>query len=220
MDGAGGERPASRWHNLFVSLAYTWSHGLSNQSTINYFNPNEFYGNTLLNVPAGVYRQPDLCPTMAAARVRVERDRSRRMATFGHHHAPHRLFAHSGLSIPSQGNGARPNITGAALIGPKTAASGSTSRFYLAGRRLFWQRGNWNLQGPSLINFDLTLQKTFKIREGDGLEFRAEAFNVFNHTNFTTVSTNYGSGTFGAGYRGGRSENYGVRATPSLLRFG
>ena len=30
-----------------------------------------------------------------------------------------------------------------------------------------------------------------------GLEFRAEVFNIFNHTNFTTVSTNYGAGSFG-----------------------
>ena len=38
-------------HNLFVSLDYTWSHGLSDSSTINYYNPKEYYGNTTLNVP-------------------------------------------------------------------------------------------------------------------------------------------------------------------------
>jgi len=43
----------------------------------------------------------------------------------------------------------------------------------------------------------VTLQKTFKIREAMGLEFRAEVFNVFNHVNLTTISTNYGAGTFG-----------------------
>ena len=53
------------------------------------------------------------------------------------------------------------------------------------------------LRGPGLINFDVTLQKTFRIREKQGIGFRAEVFNLFNHTNFTTISTNYGAGTFG-----------------------
>ena len=41
-----------------------------------------------------------------------------------------------------------------------------------------------NLRGPDLVNFDFVLQKNFKIRETQGLEFRAEFFNLFNHPNF------------------------------------
>jgi hypothetical protein len=36
--------------NLFLSFAYTWSHGLSDQTVTNYYNPKEFYGSTPLNV--------------------------------------------------------------------------------------------------------------------------------------------------------------------------
>ena len=41
-----------------------------------------------------------------------------------------------------------------------------------------------NLRGPDLIDFDLVLQKNFKIRESQQVEFRAEFFNIFNHPNF------------------------------------
>jgi hypothetical protein len=41
-----------------------------------------------------------------------------------------------------------------------------------------------NLRGPRFSNTNLSLNKHFRIRENSELEFRAEAFNVFNHTNF------------------------------------
>jgi hypothetical protein len=41
-----------------------------------------------------------------------------------------------------------------------------------------------NLRGPDLVNFDVVVQKNFKLRESQQLEFRAEFFNIFNHPNF------------------------------------
>ena len=41
-----------------------------------------------------------------------------------------------------------------------------------------------NLRGPDLVDFDFVLQKNFRIRESQQLEFRAEFFNIFNHPNF------------------------------------
>jgi hypothetical protein len=41
-----------------------------------------------------------------------------------------------------------------------------------------------NLRGPNLVDFDLVLQKHFKIGESQQLEFRSELFNLFNHPNF------------------------------------
>jgi len=41
-----------------------------------------------------------------------------------------------------------------------------------------------DLRGPGLVDFDFSLQKAFKIRESQQLEFRSEFFNLFNHPNF------------------------------------
>lgn len=41
-----------------------------------------------------------------------------------------------------------------------------------------------NLRGADLVDFDIVLQKNFKIRESQQVEFRAEFFNIFNHPNF------------------------------------
>jgi hypothetical protein len=40
------------------------------------------------------------------------------------------------------------------------------------------------LRGPGLVDFDLVLQKNFKIGESQQIEFRSEFFNLFNHPNF------------------------------------
>jgi hypothetical protein len=40
------------------------------------------------------------------------------------------------------------------------------------------------LQGPGLVETDLSLTKTFSLSERLNLQFRSEFFNIFNHTNF------------------------------------
>jgi hypothetical protein len=42
------------------------------------------------------------------------------------------------------------------------------------------------LTGPSLVETDLSLAKRFSISERVGLQFRAELFNILNHTNLNT----------------------------------
>jgi hypothetical protein len=48
----------------------------------------------------------------------------------------------------------------------------------------FGNLGRWAVQGPSLVQFDLTLQKRFPVTERVSLEFRSEVYNVFNRANF------------------------------------
>ena len=45
------------------------------------------------------------------------------------------------------------------------------------------------LTGPGINNFDLSLSKSFKLTEHAGLELRVDAFNVFNHTQFSGVNS-------------------------------
>ncbi|MCU1260734.1 MAG: Cna protein B-type domain protein, partial [Bryobacterales bacterium] len=184
--------------NLFLSLAYTWSHGLSDSSTINYYNPRQYYGNTALNVPqvftaSAIYSLPWRRNTSGWKGLALGGWQLSDITTIrsGYSLTP-------GLSIARQGNGARPDETGASLAGPKTAAQWfNTAAFTAPAPGYFGNSGTGIIRGPGLINFDVTLYKTFKVRENQNLEFRAEVFNVFNHTNFTTVSTSFGAGNFG-----------------------
>jgi hypothetical protein len=45
------------------------------------------------------------------------------------------------------------------------------------------------MRGPGVENWDLSLIKNFPIREPARLQFRAEAYNAFNHTQFSGVDT-------------------------------
>jgi hypothetical protein len=54
--------------------------------------------------------------------------------------------------------------------------------------------------GPGLENFDATLSRNFRLNDEHTLEFRAEAFNAFNHAQFfgaAAVEGNISSGSFG-----------------------
>jgi hypothetical protein len=57
-------------------------------------------------------------------------------------------------------------------------------RTYAAGRP-FGDVGRNTLTGPGLANIDFALLKTTKLSEKVSLQFRAEAFNLFNHPNRT-----------------------------------
>ncbi|MGD0401880.1 MAG: TonB-dependent receptor [Candidatus Acidiferrales bacterium] len=54
-----------------------------------------------------------------------------------------------------------------------------------------------SIRGPGINNFDISLVKKTPIRESKSLEFRAEFFNAFNHTQFFRVDNSGGSSTFG-----------------------
>jgi len=58
-----------------------------------------------------------------------------------------------------------------------------------ARRRFFY--------GPGINNFNTALSKNTKLTERINLEFRAEFFNVFNHTQFMSASGNFNSSQFG-----------------------
>jgi len=54
-----------------------------------------------------------------------------------------------------------------------------------------------SIRGPGLQRWDFSLFKNTKVREGINVQFRAEAFNIFNHTNFDLVRLTRQSGSFG-----------------------
>ena len=54
---------------------------------------------------------------------------------------------------------------------------------------VFGNSGRNILIGPGFQLWDLSLLKNFRVFETRSLQFRAESFNLFNHTNFTAINT-------------------------------
>lgn len=91
-----------------------------------------------------------------------------------------------------------PNTSGPTqTLGPQTAPLLLNPGAFAAPRGLtFGDAGRNSVRNPNRTNFDMALIKNFKIKESMGLEFRAEAFNVFNHTEFGYFGGTGGSAAF------------------------
>ena len=61
--------------------------------------------------------------------------------------------------------------------------------FVVPAVHTFGNAGANILYGPGFANWDLSVTKRFKFREGRSLAFRFEGFNIWNHTNFNGVYT-------------------------------
>jgi len=114
----------------------------------------------------------------------------------------------TGASIISN-TAIRPVLTGA-LSYPKTAAAWFSGNFAApactpggSGTDCYGNLPFNAIRGPGRNNFDLALLKNFAFHERFRMEFRAEAFNAWNHTQFQGnantggISTNFGATDFG-----------------------
>jgi hypothetical protein len=89
----------------------------------------------------------------------------------------------------------------------------NTGAFGNLGRNVF--------RGPSVYNADLSLFKSFPLREGMRLQLRGEAFNVFNIQNLdapSAVTINSSGSSIAAG--AGRITTLAQGTTPRQLQFG
>jgi len=96
-----------------------------------------------------------------------------------------------------------PTKAGPVLANPNTACHTTVSQGGIAPDRIgvpgaffntcaftdpasgsFGNVGRNTIQGPGLRTWDMTLSKTFSIRERTKMEFKADFFNILNHTNF------------------------------------
>jgi hypothetical protein len=123
--------------------------------------------------------------------------------------APLNLSANSGGVASILGNTAnRPNVSGA-ISYPKTTAQWFNPAVFsqptcATGPDCYGNLGFDAIRGPGHNNFDLALLKNFAFTERFHMEFRAEAFNAFNHTQFEGnantggISTNVTASNFGA----------------------
>lgn len=106
--------------------------------------------------------------------------------------------SNTGRSTLGFGANDRPNVVGSAeLSNPTPDLWFNTSAFAFPPFGSFGDAGRNILNGPGYSNFNASLLKTTKLKEGLDLQFRAEAFNLFNHPNFNLPDNFLGSPTFG-----------------------
>jgi hypothetical protein len=88
--------------------------------------------------------------------------------------------------------------------GGTACGAGSNCRSYLnqasftipaAGTFGTFQKGS--LTGPAYADWDVSAGRTFPFTERAALQFRAEYFNVLNHTNFGDPTSAAGASNFG-----------------------
>ena len=107
----------------------------------------------------------------------------------------------------------RPNVTGPVTTGFTPGTNGSaTSVTYIQNPSVFVNQGTTAgtvlgfgdlgrnvIIGPGLLSTDFAVTKNIRVSSSDrmNLVIRAEAFDLFNRTNFTQPVSTVGSGTFG-----------------------
>jgi hypothetical protein len=104
----------------------------------------------------------------------------------------------------------RPNVTGAAVVLPKSkrvknSSNTSLLAFNTAAASVpdvnhpYGNAGRNSVRFDPYYNLDIGLHKVFPLNfEGTSFDFRAEAFNILNQTNYQYPSSTVGQSTFGA----------------------
>jgi hypothetical protein len=102
--------------------------------------------------------------------------------------------------VNSGGYGAlRPNVTGEPVQLPQPTVERffNTSAFMLPKPGSYGNAGRNGIIGPSIFRLDSALAKSFQLREGHTLQFRAQVSNLLNTPEFTQVDTNLNSLSYG-----------------------
>jgi hypothetical protein len=102
-----------------------------------------------------------------------------------------------GMSTGDAGLARRPNLIAPYHKVGKKIEWFDPSSFAVPAYGFYGNARNGSIRGPGYMAVNASLSKTFPIMERLGVQFRAEAFNIANHPNFSSVSTGFGGGTFG-----------------------
>ncbi len=195
---------------LQASVAYTWSHSLDDSSDrgdngfVNSYNLAQTYASSnfdqrqLLNISyvydLPFFSQPGLTHKILGG-WQISGITTYQTGTpftvingvFGNN---------SGVGNTKAGQGSYPDIVGnpyatpsatniAGITGPLLFNPGA---FVAPTGLTFGNAGRNDLNNPGRTNFDMGLFKHFAITESRGFEFRAEAFNLFNHTQWNGIN--------------------------------
>jgi hypothetical protein len=95
------------------------------------------------------------------------------------------------------GGGQRPDVVGPLTIEKTLARWFSTTAFGNPALGTFGTAGRSLIRGPGINNWDISFIKRTDFTERVSMQFRAEFFNLFNHTQFAGVNTSFGAPAFG-----------------------
>ena len=212
-------------HGLTVQLSYTWSHEIDIQSgdltsttqansggqISNPFNieydrgsgtidrRNVFSANYIYNLPFFLHSQSALTRSLLGgwqfSGITVAQSGNPVNVTY----SPDTLGLGGGTTN-------RPDIVGARNYPKKQLAWFNTSAF--AAPTAPWDGGTNQgfgtahkdaIVGPGLFNWNWSLFKDFHLTKGEGpmIQLRAESYNIFNHTEWNNIDTQFTDGNFG-----------------------
>jgi Carboxypeptidase regulatory-like domain len=195
---------------LFLSAAYTWSHSLTDthggyelfqNDLVNQdiYHHKEDYGNSDSNVSnilaiSHIWNLPFFADATGFRHTLLGGWVYTGSTTFQTGFSQDPM-----LSVSEQGLATRPDyVPGTSVKGPKNVNEWfNTAHFAQPADGFFGNSINGSIPGPGLVDFDMGLYKNFQVSEHATVQFRSEAFNIFNHTNFNAVNTTFGSGQFG-----------------------
>lgn len=200
----------------FINLAYTWSRGLTNNQTDRSSAPQNFY-----NITGGEYgpSQIDRTQVLTVNYVYEFPWMKSQQGFVGHMVGGWQISGittyYTGLPLTvtssavdpgglgllgASASSGRPDMVGDPNSGPETIGqffNTSAFAFVPTGVVRPGNAGRGTVRGPGVGRWDFSIFKNFKVREAMNFQFRAEMFNIFNHTNFDGVGTTFGSTTFG-----------------------
>ena len=101
-----------------------------------------------------------------------------------------------GMVTPNSDISPRPDQVAPVRL-TKTQAQWFTTSSFTTAEGHFGSSRVGNILTPGMEKVDLGLMKNFRFTKDISLQMRAEAFNLFNHTNFWLIDTGIGTGSFG-----------------------
>jgi hypothetical protein len=107
--------------------------------------------------------------------------------------------SNTGRSVLGFGANDRPNVVGEARLADRTPQRWfNTQAFAMPPYGTFGDTGRNGVEGPSFRTVNVSLLKNTSLTERLTLQLRAEAFNLFDRTNFNLPDNYFGSPSFGS----------------------
>jgi len=191
-----------------MTASYTWAKTLTDASSYNSAGDVVEGINRRFNYGPAVHDRRHIFVATYTYRLPVLRDRSKILSTaLGGWELSGITRLQSGAYLTPTGASNVPgNRRSQYLGGPVALPSDergpdhwfNTAAFSNAPPAAIGNAGVGTIQGPGWENWDISLRKVFRIREGWAMRFTADSFNVIKHVNFddpnvTTSSTSFGT---------------------------